>query len=199
MCQKRVKFCFPVKYVNIHIFSHLTWLSQKKNRGWRRKTTYIFEFSVKSTIGIRYFSLWDKKKLNFVDHCYQLWLVIMSVGYLIRIGLWIQIPEVLPQRDVRALALQFEIIRRINLLDTLMAYLRWQTVSSKHLQWRTMTISQHITEHNGTDLCKLRTHRYSNEHHTPVAMDTIVAVFSVWCVIRQNKQMTVGTFPKCTG
>jgi hypothetical protein len=31
---RKVKFCFPVKYVrvNIHIFSHLTWLSQK-NRG----------------------------------------------------------------------------------------------------------------------------------------------------------------------
>jgi hypothetical protein len=26
---KIVKFCCPVKYVNIHIFSHLTWLSQK--------------------------------------------------------------------------------------------------------------------------------------------------------------------------
>jgi hypothetical protein len=28
--KKKVKFCFPVKYVNTHIFSHLTWLSQKK-------------------------------------------------------------------------------------------------------------------------------------------------------------------------
>jgi hypothetical protein len=27
---KKVKFCCPVKYVNIHIFPHLTWLSQKK-------------------------------------------------------------------------------------------------------------------------------------------------------------------------
>jgi hypothetical protein len=26
---KKVKFCCPVKNVNIHIFSHLTWLSQK--------------------------------------------------------------------------------------------------------------------------------------------------------------------------
>jgi hypothetical protein len=26
---KKVKFC-PVKYVNMHIFSHLTWLAQKK-------------------------------------------------------------------------------------------------------------------------------------------------------------------------
>jgi hypothetical protein len=29
---KKVKFCLPVNYVNIHIFPHLTWLSQK-NRG----------------------------------------------------------------------------------------------------------------------------------------------------------------------
>jgi hypothetical protein len=28
---KKVKFCFPVKHVNIHIFSHLTWLSQKNH------------------------------------------------------------------------------------------------------------------------------------------------------------------------
>ena len=26
--KKKVKFCCPVKYVNIHIFSQLTWLSQ---------------------------------------------------------------------------------------------------------------------------------------------------------------------------
>jgi hypothetical protein len=32
MPKKKVKFCCPVKYVNIHICSHLTWLSQK-NRG----------------------------------------------------------------------------------------------------------------------------------------------------------------------
>jgi hypothetical protein len=57
-----------MKYVNKHIFSHLTRLSQK-NRGWWRKTTYIFEFSVKSSIRIRYFFSWDKKKLNFVDQC----------------------------------------------------------------------------------------------------------------------------------
>ena len=34
----------------------------KKNRGWWRKTTYIFEFSVKSSIRIWYFPLWEKKK-----------------------------------------------------------------------------------------------------------------------------------------
>jgi hypothetical protein len=26
---KKVKFCCPVKYVNVQIFLHLTWLSQK--------------------------------------------------------------------------------------------------------------------------------------------------------------------------
>ena len=57
-----------MKYVNIHIFSQLTWLSQT-NCGWRRKTTYTFQFSVKSSIRIRYFSSCAKKKLNFVDQC----------------------------------------------------------------------------------------------------------------------------------
>jgi hypothetical protein len=47
-----------------NFFSHFTWLSQK-NCGWWRKTTYIFKFSVKSTIRIRYFSSWDKKKVKF--------------------------------------------------------------------------------------------------------------------------------------
>jgi len=51
-----------VKYVKIHIFSHFTWLSQT-NRGWWRKTTYIFEFGVKSSIRIWYFPSWDKKKV----------------------------------------------------------------------------------------------------------------------------------------
>ena len=67
--KKKVKFCCPVKYVNIHIFSQLTWLSQT-NCGWRRKTTCTFEFSVKRSIRIRYFSSCAQKKLNFVDQCY---------------------------------------------------------------------------------------------------------------------------------
>ena len=67
--KKKGKFCCPVKYVNIHIFSQLTWLSQT-NCGCWRKTTYTFEFSVKSSIRIRYFSSCaKKKKLNFVDQC----------------------------------------------------------------------------------------------------------------------------------
>ena len=44
--------------------SQLTWLSQT-NCGWWRKTTYTFEFSVKSSIRIRYFSSCAKKKVKF--------------------------------------------------------------------------------------------------------------------------------------
>ena len=61
---RKVNLCCPVKYVNTHIFSQLTWLSQT-NCGWRRKTTYTFEFSVKSSIRIRYFSSCAKKKVKF--------------------------------------------------------------------------------------------------------------------------------------
>jgi len=50
-----------VKYVKIYIFAHFTWLSQK-NRGWWRKATYIFEFSVKSSIRIWHFPSCAKKK-----------------------------------------------------------------------------------------------------------------------------------------
>ena len=64
MCQNKVKFCCPVKYVNIHIFSQLTWFSQT-NCGWWRKTTYTFEFSCKSSIRITYFSSCAKKKVKF--------------------------------------------------------------------------------------------------------------------------------------
>ena len=60
-CSKiKVKFCCLVKYVKIHIFSYFTWLSQK-SRGWWRKTTYMFEFSVKSSIRIWYFLSCAKK------------------------------------------------------------------------------------------------------------------------------------------
>jgi uncharacterized short protein YbdD (DUF466 family) len=36
---KKVKFCFPVKYVNMHIFSYLSWLSQKKP--WVMEKNYL--------------------------------------------------------------------------------------------------------------------------------------------------------------
>jgi hypothetical protein len=39
--KKKVKFCFPVKYVNIHIFSHLTWLSQKTVGDGEKLLTYL--------------------------------------------------------------------------------------------------------------------------------------------------------------
>jgi len=59
--KKKLNFFCPVKYVNIHIFSQLTWLSQT-NCGWWRKITYTFEFSVKSSIRIRHFSSCAQKK-----------------------------------------------------------------------------------------------------------------------------------------
>ena len=80
MCQKKVKFCCPEKYVNIHIFSQLTWLSQT-NCGWWRKTTYTFEFSVKLSIRIRYFSSCAKKKVKF---CWP----VLSVPYFCITVLW---------------------------------------------------------------------------------------------------------------
>jgi hypothetical protein len=36
---KKVTFCCPVKYANIHIFPHLTWLSQKKL--WVMEKNYL--------------------------------------------------------------------------------------------------------------------------------------------------------------
>ena len=51
-------------YVNIHISFTLN-LVVTKNRGWWRKTTYIFEFSAKSSIRIRYFPSCAKKKVKF--------------------------------------------------------------------------------------------------------------------------------------
>jgi hypothetical protein len=38
---KKVKFCFPVKYVYIHIFSHLTWLLQKNVGDGGKPLTYL--------------------------------------------------------------------------------------------------------------------------------------------------------------
>ena len=69
-----------MKYVNIHIFSQLTCLSQT-NCGWWRKTTYTFEFSVKSSIRIRYFSSCAKKKVKF---CWP----VLPITLLDRLQLW---------------------------------------------------------------------------------------------------------------
>jgi hypothetical protein len=38
---KKVKFCFPAKYVYIHIFLHLTWLSQKTVGNGEKLLTYL--------------------------------------------------------------------------------------------------------------------------------------------------------------
>jgi len=60
-----------MEYVNIHISFTLNLVVTKKP--WvMEKTAYIFEFSVKSSIGIRYFPSCAKKKLNFVVQCYYL-------------------------------------------------------------------------------------------------------------------------------
>ena len=80
-----------MKYVNIHIFSQLTWLSQT-DCGWWRKTTYTFEFSVKSSIRIRYFSSCAKKKLNFVDQCSVWWNILyicICFHYIGEISSWL--------------------------------------------------------------------------------------------------------------
>ena len=49
------------------------------------KNYYTFEFSVKSSITIRYFSSCAKKKLNFVDQCYC-WNVVASIARIISGG-----------------------------------------------------------------------------------------------------------------
>ena len=85
MCQKKVKFCCPVKYVNIHIFSQLTWLSQTNCRWWR-KTTYTFEFSFKISIMIRYFSSCAKKKVKFCWSVLLYWCSFVISSYVVAVG-----------------------------------------------------------------------------------------------------------------
>jgi hypothetical protein len=58
-----------VKYVNIHIFSHLTLLSQK-NRGCGEKLLTYLNSALKVLSGLDIFPRGTKKKLNFVDQCY---------------------------------------------------------------------------------------------------------------------------------
>ena len=95
-----------MKYVNIHIFSQLTWLSQT-NCGWWRKTTYTFEFSVKSSIRIRYFSSCAKKKLNFVDQCYWtiavVWFQSITQNTSTFKGIWLTYPLLIPQQVLLSL------------------------------------------------------------------------------------------------
>jgi hypothetical protein len=71
VCQKKVKFCCPVKYVNIHIFSHLTWLSPKKTVGDGEKLLTHLNSALNVLLRTDIFPLGTKKKLNFVDQCYR--------------------------------------------------------------------------------------------------------------------------------
>jgi hypothetical protein len=64
---KKIKFCFPVKYINMHIFSHLTWLSQKKTVGVGENLLTYLNSAVKVLLGTDIFPRVPKKKLNFVD------------------------------------------------------------------------------------------------------------------------------------
>jgi hypothetical protein len=59
-----------VKYVNIHIFPHLTWLSQKKTVGDGEKLLTYLNSALKVLSGLAIFPRETKKKLNFVDQCY---------------------------------------------------------------------------------------------------------------------------------
>jgi hypothetical protein len=73
---KKFKLFFSQWNMLIYTFFHISPGCHKKNCGWWRKTTYIFEFSVKSTIRIRYFSSWDIKKVKF---CWPVLLITLEV------------------------------------------------------------------------------------------------------------------------
>ena len=52
---KKVKFCCLVKYVKIHIFSHFTWLSQKKTVGDGEKLLTYLNSALKALLGFDIF------------------------------------------------------------------------------------------------------------------------------------------------
>ena len=56
-----------MKYVNIHIFSQLTWLSQTMGDG--EKLLTHLNSALKVLLGLDIFPRVPKKKLNFVDQC----------------------------------------------------------------------------------------------------------------------------------
>jgi hypothetical protein len=60
-----------VKYVNIYIFSHLTWLSQKKSVSDGEKLLTYLNSALKVLSGLYIFPRGTKIKLNFVDQCNQ--------------------------------------------------------------------------------------------------------------------------------
>jgi hypothetical protein len=51
-----------VKYANIHIFSHLTWLSQKKTVGDGEKLLTYLNSALKVLLGLDIFPRGTKKK-----------------------------------------------------------------------------------------------------------------------------------------
>jgi hypothetical protein len=83
VCQKKVKFYCPVKYVNVHIFSlffsHLTWLSQKTVGDGEKLLTYLNSV-LKVLSGLDIFPRGTKKKLNFVDQCNHTKLIFEKVN-----------------------------------------------------------------------------------------------------------------------
>jgi hypothetical protein len=58
---KKIKFCFPVKYVNIHIFPHLTCLSQKTVGDKEKLLTYL-NSALKVLTGLDIFPRGTKNK-----------------------------------------------------------------------------------------------------------------------------------------
>jgi hypothetical protein len=59
---KFLNFFFPVKYVNIHFFSHFTWLSQKKTVGVGEKLLTYLNSVLKVLSGLDIFPRRTKKK-----------------------------------------------------------------------------------------------------------------------------------------
>jgi hypothetical protein len=66
--KKKVKFCCPVKYVNIHIFSHLTWLSQKTVGDGEKLLTYL-NSALNVLLGTDILLHVPKRMLNLVAQC----------------------------------------------------------------------------------------------------------------------------------
>jgi hypothetical protein len=60
MCQKKVKFCFPVKYVNIHIFFPFN-LAVKKTVGDGEELLTYLNSALKVPSGLDIFPRWTKK------------------------------------------------------------------------------------------------------------------------------------------
>jgi hypothetical protein len=71
VCQKKVKFCCPVKYVNIHIFHSIFTFNldvTEKTVGDEEKMLTHLNSVLKVLLGTNIFLRVPKKKLNFVVH-----------------------------------------------------------------------------------------------------------------------------------